>query len=236
MKTKGAIKEQARFILDQLETGWLENNPLNRYGLNDAVDDALEEYAIKTHCYLTSATVAATPDTSEYLYSVFGTRLFEIRCVAFDGDMLKFITSDELDQQWRDWRFESSGTPQYWMPWGNRKLKLYRTPDSTDNIYVEGYETHNPTDFDTDAKYPPGIPAEDHGLLAYGAAMMVVLRGIDKPEIQARAQAIEQAWAAGLQDAARKAHQAHKTDLVVGKWADMNTSDWPNVSETIINI
>lgn len=236
MKTKGAIKEQARFILDQLETGWLENNPLNRYGLNDAVDDALEEYAIQTHCYLVSGSIAATAGVSSYAYSEFADRLFDIRCVGFDTKMLDFTTADELDAMYKDWRFETTGTPQFWMPWGTNTIRLYKTPDGTETIQVEGFETHDPADFDSDTDYPPLIPVEDHGLLAYGAAMMVVLRGIDKPEIQARAQAIEQAWTGGLQKAARKAQQAHKADIQVGKWADMHTSDWPNVSETIINI
>lgn len=238
-KTRAEIKEHARFLLDEVAEGWLKDTATGEYGLDNAVEDALREFAIKTHCYLASYTANSVAGTSTYIYdgtTFTGSRLFDLRYVAFDSNTLDFKTVDELDQLCEDWRFEGNGTPKYWIPWGARTIKLYNTPDTASAIYVEGWETHDPADFDADSDEPPGLTDEDADVLPYGAAVMVLIRGVGMSETQMRGTMIADKWNSGLQAANRRLHKGHLADTQVGKWAEYQRSEWPRYDNGITNI
>ena len=161
-------------------------------------------------------------------------RLFDLNCVAFDESRLERKNVAWLDACDSKWRFADNGTPRVWIPWGERKIRLYKPPSATSNIYIEGWETPNPRLFDGDADTPP-IEESDHNLIAMYAAVVVTIRG-SKDEMLVRQSALYPQLEAGWRRAYQRIHNTGDSTVIFGRGTNLPTNDWPPYSDTVTTL
>lgn len=133
--------------------------------------------------------------------ATLGSRVFEIKTLAYNSVTLTAVNENWLDNNYTNWRFNDNGTPRLWVPWGERGFRLYPKPSGTDNIYLEGYEIPELGAFDADSDVPD-IHIKDHELLAVYAAIMVTVADPTN-ENQIRGSVLAPMWESGI-NAAKK--------------------------------
>ena len=220
--TRAELNRYTRYLLDELGTNWLETESATTFDLNDALMDGYRRYARETRCFPVFYTAPATQDISIYFYSGFGTssagaRIFAPKVVAYNSVRLTFATEAYLDGIDPSWRFADSGTPTHWLMWGDGKFRLYPTPEGAQDIYLEGYETPDPTGLDNDGDVPL-IHEDDHRLIAVWACMLVLTRGA-VADMAERAPALWQAWQDGIKAANDRLHNDTELSVTLGGMA-----------------
>ena len=168
-----------------------------------------------------------------------GERMFEVTYVAFDttryDSALARRTADWMDTRAPGWRWDSPGTPEVWLPDGERMIRLWRPPDSALAIYVEGYETPDPTLFDADTD-SPDVHEDDHHLLSIKAALSALPRDIDTAAA-VRVQMFTAEYEAGLKGARKRIHGTGDEEIIFARHAGVpGTRDYLTVSPDIVNI
>ncbi len=203
------LDKYTRYLLDQLAAGWVVSEDATYFDLNDALMDGYRRYARETRCFRVDYQTAATIDETTYNLSNFGSgagsRIFEVVAVGFNNAQLKRVDEEYLTSINPDWRFAVSDTPEYWVSgWSDGQIRVYPSPNTTAQLYVEGYETPDPTTFasNTDS---PAIHEDDHRLIAVWAAMLVVVRGA-VTDMASRVPALWQEWQAGIEAANARLH------------------------------
>jgi hypothetical protein len=179
---------------------------------------------------------------ADYAYSAFGagagSRLFEVTQLGFDSKPIERLTVDQMDKRLTTWRWAGEGEPSCWIPWGEQKIKLWRTPSGTDSIYIEGFEVADPANFNAD-NHIPAIHVTDHELLAAEAALIVLPRmAADEPRgTAARAQILREKVDKGYAAARKRIHGTGGQTIIFGRNSDLTTGDDSMVlSETVVNI
>lgn len=213
--TRLEIMQFVRHLLDEYGNDWLKDSALT-YDLGQAVQYAYEQYAMNTKCFPISYTKAATVGTHTYALSTINaaaSRIFDLTHIAFNSKALENVSERKLQAIDPDWRFAANGTPIAWMRWGTASIRLYKPPDSTSNIYIEGHETPDPTTFDGDNDVP-AIDICDHELLGYGAAVVIALRN-PSAENQVRSSPIYQKLMDGYNAAHARIH-GEPNPIIVG--------------------
>lgn len=204
--TLGDLKKLTQFYLSEIGPSIGGDA---RFSLEEAIRMAYNRYAIETRAFKADYLLAATPGTGKYALSAFGTaaqRIFEITKVAYNSLMLARIGESYLDGVNPHWRFEASGVPKFWMPWGESKVRVHPAPTGTANIYLEGYETPDLSGWIDDSSVPV-IHSDDHKLLAIWAAFLIAANGVtggDPAAMQAKAPNLFNEWQTGIANAIKR--------------------------------
>lgn len=359
--TRTEIRERARFILRELGTHYVEDDPASAYGLDDAVTTAYRRYAVETKCFLVRYSILAIADQAVYAFEAFGSEAADVDALAVDADAanttaltliddqpdntyldrhyvtvtitngtggtatgnasnytvvgtqyggiaysevlafvkaddltnianggsvtktsakpfatvtsitpsaaqpadwthsagvgaqtpgtriiepcyigfnekdLGFQTEDYLNQFYPNWRWDNSATPVVCVPWGDRLMRLHPAPSTAYTIRGEFYETPDTTLFNADSE-SPNINPIDHELLAEGAVSEILVYSAERGNRMALAAPVHSSWKEGLAAARRRIHAVHKSEIIVGRWANMHRSEWPPYNDTITNI
>lgn len=216
--TKAEIRELARFYLSETGTSWYKNTTAGIFDIDDALVLSLQRYYRETKCSMVNFTLAATADQEEYAYTAFhadAARIFDISYISYDGDPLTRINRGNLDRIDSKWRTAASGTPRYWLPWGDKKIRIYKPPSGTLNLYLEGWETPASTVFDGDSDTPP-IDVTDHPIIAKYAAVLGTIRDVTD-ENQMRQNVLYKEVLAGWQAAYKRIHGIGDETIIFGR-------------------
>lgn len=201
--TKNQIGEYARWLSDSVGLEWLADHNATGVSLELALNEALTEYYKLTKCSRVYYTHAATSGTATYALSAINaaaSRIFELTYVAFNNVPLERTTINCLDNELDNWRhLTATATPQYWVPYKGG-IRLFPTPNSTDTIYIEGFETPDLTLF-TDTSEPAIVPVSDQKLLAIYVAILCTTREPSNPNIM-RTNVLYPQWQNGIYNAA----------------------------------
>jgi hypothetical protein len=163
-----------------------------------------------------------------------GDRIFAIEVVTFNERELDRQTADWLSSYDTKWRTRESSTPDVWIPWGEKRLRMWKTPNSTDDIYLEGYATPDPLSFakDTDTL---SIEEDDQFLVPMFAAVMVQLRG-SQDEALVKASMFGPQLEAGWKAAHKRIHGIGGGEIIFGRGAPDIGEFWPPHSKTIATL
>jgi hypothetical protein len=194
----------SRTYLDQIAAGPIQDSSATQLDLTSAVQFGYERVAKDAKCIPVSYTEASTADQSVYEFSAFGessagARMFDLRCVFYNQQTLEEVTTEELDARYPNWRFDASGTPRYWIRYGEQQIKLYPTPSGTSNIYIEGWETPDLSLF-SESAHEPKIHVADRHLIAIQAAFIFLERLIDGDGNGERIQALASMYGNGINE------------------------------------
>jgi len=207
-------------------------------------------YARKTMCFPVGYTLAATPGTAIYSYGDFGeevvpatnpvtydgagSRLFKLSLVAFDSKPLVCKSRPQMDTESANtWRWNSTGTPHNWIPWGERQIRLTPAPNVASNIFIEGWETPDLADF-AEAADEPLIEETDCLLIAMYAAAVPQLRDAQS-ELELASTIFGPRIIEGWKNARKRIHGSENTDIIFGRYSSVQ----PRVgrmSDSITNI
>jgi hypothetical protein len=157
---------------------------------------------------------------SNTVYANAARRMFELVAVAYDSKALEETTIANLAATDANWRFSESSTPRFWIPAGERKVRLWPPPPDTSNIDSVAYETP-PRRFgnlpSTAGDYlEPDIHSTNHRLISIGAAILPLLRN---PNIdnQVRMSPLYQELTAGYKAAKKRIHGSGRAQIIVGR-------------------
>ena len=184
-RTLSDLRLMARSFANELVDGFCQTNSIVEFDLTTAVQFGYEQYARDTKCFPISYTLSATPDQAVYPYSDFGTsgagaRMFEVRALWYNQQPLEQLTLDELDRRNSLWRFDASGTPAFWVAYGESQILFHHKPGSAGSIFIEGWETPDLDTFSADTDEPTNIHVSHRELIAYAAALRMVERIVNQ--------------------------------------------------------
>jgi hypothetical protein len=164
-----------------------------------------------------------------------GSRIFDVSYIAYDENPLTRTNRHRLDRFDTKWRFASSGTPDFWLPWGEKMFRIWRPADSARNIFFEGWETPDATVFDADTDTPP-IEATDGPLISMYAAILATVRE-PTDEMQIRQSILFPQVSAGWLRAYKRIHGTGDEEIIFARNAsDSTCDDMPGYKQTITNI
>jgi hypothetical protein len=184
---------------------------------------------------LVNVTSTATPSQDSMNWGLAplpGKRLFRLRIVFYDELRLNSASLDDLDKRDFRWRFNPSGTPRFWYPYGESKIGFYPAPSGTANIYVEGWETPDLTTFSADAD-EPDVTASDRYLIAIKAALYPAVRLMNN-ENSARRQELVNDYNLGIIEANSRINSQARVS-VYGRNAG-GASSYPPISSTVTTL
>jgi hypothetical protein len=179
-RTLADLRTLTRWYVNEIRQGTMVDSSSSQLDLNSILMYAYEEYARRTHAYPLALTANTVAGQAVYPYSLFstantsdqaGSRWFELRNIWVNQQLMAQTTLDDMDNANYQWRFDGQGTPIYWLPYGESQFMLYYTPSAALSILVEGYQTPDPTTFNTDTAQPQ-IQVSDRYLLAMYAAIV----------------------------------------------------------------
>lgn len=231
--TRADLKKYARFLLAKFDTATLPDKHLLQYSLEDALQRGYEKVARETKALLVNYDLTAVVNTHTYEMAEFGAssagaRIFEITHLAYDDVPLVQRSMPWLDKFYNRWRTNGNGTPVYWLPWGDGKIRLYPKPATAGTIYLEGFEVPDPAAFDADTE-SPALHPDDQPLIAIYAAMLVAVGSPDDNSM--RATYLWPMWESGI--TAAKTRIQESGIIIVGRWKNTHIDTDPSVDDTV---
>ncbi len=234
--TRGDLKKMVRSLLRQYKHEDLPDKHLQDYSLEDMLLRAYIRVCRELKPLIVSYTLAATASQAVYDLADFGVdgagaRIFEITYVAYDERELTRTSPAHLSNQNPRWRHAAAGAPRFYTPWGDGQIQLYPMPDGTENIYLEGFATPNPSTF-ADDSHKPILHVDDQPLIAVWAAMFYMTGS--PSEHAMRLTALWPMWETDIAKA--KARLYDQGTIIIGREQVGGSDGWPPFSDDITRL